>query len=172
MNLRIGGAKQIAEKLPQPVNSEDFGRCGGLTWVLNGVWHAFHLNLEPPPSPVVMSLSALRAPLRNARVANPLRRAAPLPKAQFRSTFARKYSTTPPPPAGEAAKSSTGLYLGLGGVAAAGIAYYFFATDSGKETGTSVKSGVQSAKVAANFVPTKEDYIKVIFFFISRRCKT
>ncbi|KAF9568162.1 cytochrome c peroxidase [Agrocybe pediades] len=107
-----------------------------------------------------MSFSALRAPLRNARVANPLKRVSPFPKAQFRASFARNYST--PPPAGEAAKSSsTGLYLGLGGAAAAGLAYFFFATDSGKETGTSVKSGVQSAKVAANFVPTKEDYIKV-----------
>jgi len=105
-----------------------------------------------------MSFSALRTPLRSA-AANPLRRAAQLPKGQFRSNFNRKFSTPPPPPP---AKSSTGLYLGVGALAAAGLGYYFYATESGKEAATAGKSGLQAAKVKANFVPTKEDYIKVV----------
>ncbi|KAF8149457.1 cytochrome c peroxidase [Crassisporium funariophilum] len=104
-----------------------------------------------------MSFSAFR----NATAA-PLRRAAARAstKPQFRNTFNRKFST-PPPPGPEAKSSSTGLYLGLGAAAAGGLAYYFYATTSGKEAGTAIKSGVQVAKVKANFVPTKEDYIKV-----------
>ncbi|KAH9484886.1 heme peroxidase [Psilocybe cubensis] len=104
-----------------------------------------------------MSFSVFRASFRNP-AANPLRRATQLPKAQFRVKFTRNFST--PPPAAEA-KSNTALYAGLGAAAAGGIAYYFYATNSGKEAGTAVKSGVQAAKVSANFVPTKEDYIKV-----------
>lgn len=102
-----------------------------------------------------MSASVLRNPLRTA-----LRRSAARP-AQFRQTFNRQFSTPPPPPA-PAAKSNTALYLTLGAVAAGGLGYYFLSDSSAaKEAGTSVKSGVQAAKVKANFVPTKEDYIKV-----------
>ncbi|PPQ90636.1 hypothetical protein CVT25_006619 [Psilocybe cyanescens] len=107
-----------------------------------------------------MSFSVFRASLRSP-AANPLRRVSQLPKAQFRAKFARNFSSPPPPPAPEAKSSSSGLYLGLGAAAAGGLAYYFYATNSGKEAGTTVKSGVQAAKVQANFVPTKEDYIKV-----------
>ncbi|KAF8971247.1 heme peroxidase [Flammula alnicola] len=104
-----------------------------------------------------MSFSAFRYPLRNA-----LRRSAQPFKAQYRSAFSRKFSTPPPPPpAGEAKSSSTGLYLGLGAAAAGGLAYYYYYTVSGKEAGTALASGFQAAKVKANFVPTKEDYIKV-----------
>ncbi|CAA7260719.1 unnamed protein product [Cyclocybe aegerita] len=103
-----------------------------------------------------MSFSALRNPLRNTA-----RRATQLPKAQFRANFNRKFSTPPPPPAAEAKSSSTGLYLGLGAAAAAGLGYYFYYTTSGKEAGTAVRSAAQAAKVKANFVPAKEDYIKV-----------
>jgi cytochrome c peroxidase len=107
-----------------------------------------------------MSLSIFRAPLRNA--AAPLRRAAIAQapncnRALFRNAFNRKYSTPPPPQT----KSSTGLYVGVAAVVALGVAYYYYDTVSGKEAGTAVKSGIQAAKVKVNFVPSKEDYIKV-----------
>ena len=95
------------------------------------------------------------------RTAAPLRRAARVVPKTTSSPFrasgnaGRKYSTAPPPPEGKS--SSTTLFLGVGAAVAAGAAWYFF-TDSGENT---VKSGVQRAKVATNFVPTKEDYLKV-----------
>lgn len=110
-----------------------------------------------------MSFSVFRtASIRNATVA-PLRRAAAQApncnKILFRNTFSRRYSTPPPSPQ---AKSNTGLYIGIGAaVAGLGLAYYYLDTVSGKEAGTAVKSGVQAAKVKVNFVPSKEDYIKV-----------
>jgi len=105
-----------------------------------------------------MSFSVFRTSLRSAAT-NPLRRGAQLPRAQFRASFNRKFSTPPPPP--EAKSSNTALYVGLGAAAAGGLAYYFYNTESGKEVGTTVRLGAQTAKVAANFVPTKEDYQKV-----------
>ena len=118
-----------------------------------------------------MSFSVFRASLRNASVA-PLRRsAAQAPncnKLLFRNTFSRKYSTPPPSPQ---PKSGNGLYIGIGvAVAGFGLAYYYYDTVSGKEAGTAVKSGIQAAKVKVNFVPTKEDYIKVnqTLFFLFR----
>lgn len=105
-----------------------------------------------------MSVSVIRNPLRTA-----LRRTAARP-VQFRQSFNRNFSTPPPTPA---AKSNTALYLGLGAVAVGGLGYFFLSDSSAaKEAGTSVKSGVQVAKVKANFVPTKEDYIKVSDTFI------
>ena len=112
-----------------------------------------------------MSFSVLRAAsLRNA-TSVPLRRAAAQApncnKLLFRNTFSRKYSTPPPPPQ---AKSRTALTIGIGAalVGLGGLAYYYLDDSvSGKEVGTAVKSGVQAAKVKANFVPSKEDYIKV-----------
>jgi hypothetical protein len=118
-----------------------------------------------------MSLNIFRTTLRNAAAA-PLRRTAIAQapnynRALFRNTFNRKYSTPPPPQA----KSGAGLYVGVGAVVALGLAYYFYDTVSGKEAGTAVKSGIQAAKVKVNFVPSKEDYIKVnqraTFFFLS-----
>ena len=55
------------------------------------------------------------------------------------------------------------LYIGIGAVVAGlGLAYYYLDTISGREVlGIAVKSGVQSAKVKVNFMPLKEDYIKV-----------
>lgn len=78
----------------------------------------------------------------------------------FRTPAFRRFSTeTPPPPK----KSNTALYAGVGAAALAGVAFWIFSSDSdaAKSAGTVFKSGAQSAKVAANFVPTKEDYIKV-----------
>lgn len=107
-----------------------------------------------------MSFSVVRASLRNAA---PLRRTASQApncnKILLRNTFSRKYSTPPPSPP---AKSGSGLYIGIGAaVIGLGLGYYYFDTVSGKEAGTAVKSGIQAAKVKVNFVPTKEDYIKV-----------
>ena len=101
-----------------------------------------------------MSFSAFRNPLRAAA-----RRAAQ-PRFQLRSNFNRKFST--PPPAAEA-KSNTALWVGLGAAAVGGAGYYIYTSN---DASNAVKSGVQVAKVKANFVPTKEDYIKVR----SRRC--
>lgn len=103
-------------------------------------------------------MNVLRIPLRNAA---PLKRAvrAQLPKpSPFRASTGgrRGYSSAPPPPP-ESKGSSTTLLLGLGAAGAAGAAWYFF-TDEGK---TAAKSGAQVAKVAANFVPSKEDYLQV-----------
>ncbi|KDR67543.1 hypothetical protein GALMADRAFT_1356136 [Galerina marginata CBS 339.88] len=106
-----------------------------------------------------MSFSVFRAPLCRAG-ASPLRRVAQLPKATFRSNFNRKFSTPPPPPPASEAKSSsnTGLFVGIGVAVAGAVAYYFYNTS---EANNSIKSGLQVAKVKANFVPSKEDYIKV-----------
>ena len=110
-----------------------------------------------------MSFNIFRASFRTV-ASKPLRTAAVQlnTRAAFRSNFNRTYST--PPPSDGAKSSSTGLYLGLGAVAAAGVTYYLYATSSGKEAVTATKSGLQAAKVKANFVPTKEDYIKVTEF--------
>jgi len=111
-----------------------------------------------------MSFNVVRASFRTV-ASKQLRRGAVQVNSRpvFRSNFNRTYST-PPPPQGD--KSSKGLYVGLGAVAVIGAAYYFYATTSGKEASTAVKSGLQAAKVKANFVPTKNDYIKVMEFLI------
>lgn len=108
-----------------------------------------------------MSFSVFRAPLRSATLRRGI---AQTPtncnKALFRNTLSRKYSTPPPPT--PQAKSGTGLYVGVGlAIAGLGLGYYYYDTASGKVAGTAVKSGIQTAKVKANFVPSKEDYIKV-----------
>ncbi|KAI0339924.1 cytochrome c peroxidase [Trametopsis cervina] len=103
-----------------------------------------------------MSFSALRASARKAFVPAP---AAARTRLAFRTNAIRRYSTETPAP-----KSNTALFAGIGAVAAvAGVSWYIFASDSdaAKTAGTAVKSGVQSAKVAANFTPSKEDYLKV-----------
>lgn len=105
-----------------------------------------------------MSLSALRTPLRAS-----VRRAAQPSRLQLRSTFNRKFST-PPPPAPEAKTSNTGLYIGLGAAAVGGLGYYFYSINK-DDTVNAIKSGKQIAKVKTNFVPSKEDYIKVGAFF-------
>ena len=116
-----------------------------------------------------MSFSVFRTSLRSGATVAPLRRTviqqAPnnCNRILFRNTFNRKYSagSTPPPPPPKSS-SNPGLYIGVGAaVIGVGLAVYFSDTIFGKEAGTAVKSGIQAAKVKANFVPTKEDYIKV-----------
>ena len=121
----------------------------------------FLLTSHTTSSLKTMSFSVFRTSLRSARANSlPLRRGAQqLPRAQFRATFNRNFSTPPPGPG--AKSSNTILYLGLGAAAAGGLAYYFYNTESGKEAGTAIRSGAQAGKVAANFVPTKDDYTKV-----------
>jgi len=112
-----------------------------------------------------MSFNALRASLRNGAAVRRAAASRAAPRAVKPNAFVRPYSTGPEAKSGS---SSTAIWLGLGAAAAAGGAYYYFQlTESGKEAGTALKSGAQVAKVKANFVPTKEDYIKVrLNFFI------
>ncbi|KAG2016338.1 cytochrome c peroxidase, variant 2 [Coprinopsis cinerea AmutBmut pab1-1] len=78
-----------------------------------------------------------------------------LPSVVRAAPRGRQYSTAPPPP--EAKSSSSGLLWGLGAAGAAGVAYFFFQGDAENV----VKGGVQSAKAATHFTPSKEDYQKV-----------
>lgn len=99
-----------------------------------------------------MSFNALRVSLRRAAFS-------PVPRAPVRTAF-RKYST---PPAPETKKSNTLLFAGLGGVAVLGLGYFVYSSSSApaREVSTAAKSAAQAVKVAANFVPKKEDYQKV-----------
>ncbi|OSX65959.1 hypothetical protein POSPLADRAFT_1043507 [Postia placenta MAD-698-R-SB12] len=100
-----------------------------------------------------MSFAAFRASLRKAPFSPPrAARVVRTPSGAF-----RRYSTEVPK------KSNTALFAGLGAAAVGGIAIYVYASDSNsaKEAGTAVKSGVQVAKSAAHFTPTKDDYQKV-----------
>ena len=111
-----------------------------------------------------MSFAAVRLALR--RPAAPrLAYAAPRARAVPRNPAFRRYNSsqsTPPPPASEPKTSSNlPIFAAIAIAVGAGGFYYYSTTDSGKEAGTAIKSGVQAGKVAANFVPTKEDYIKV-----------
>ena len=102
-----------------------------------------------------MSLAALRASTRRINLAAPAGR---LPRTAARNPVFRKYSTEPPKKSSNAA-----LFGALGAATVGGIAFWVYASnsDSAKEAGSAVRSGVQSAKAATNFTPTKEDYQKV-----------
>ncbi|OCH93733.1 cytochrome c peroxidase [Obba rivulosa] len=104
-----------------------------------------------------MSASLLRAPFRRVAIPPVVSRT---PRA-FRNPAFRKYSTEVPKPEG---RSNAALIAGLGLAAVgAGVGLWIYTSDStkAKEAGTAVKSGVQSAKAAAHYTPTKEDYQKV-----------
>ncbi|CAL1706350.1 unnamed protein product [Somion occarium] len=110
-----------------------------------------------------MSFAVLRASFRkSAAPANFARRSV---NTRFRVPAFRRFSTeTPPPPPPEPPKkSNTALYAGLGAAAVGGVAFwiYYSQSDAARTAGTAVKSGVQSAKAATNFVPSKNDYVKV-----------
>ena len=111
-----------------------------------------------------MSFSAFKASLRKAPV-NAAR-----PARAFRTTGLRRYTTEVPKPEAPK-KSNTALYAGIGAAAVGGIAFYIYTSnsDAAKEAGTLAKSGAQAVKVAANFVPTKEDYEKVCDLKIHRQ---
>ncbi|OBZ70799.1 Cytochrome c peroxidase, mitochondrial [Grifola frondosa] len=102
-----------------------------------------------------MSFSAFRAVARKASLAAPAARNS---RVALRNPAFRKYSTEAPKKT-----SNTVLFAALGVGVAGGVAWYVYASDSNtaKEAGTALKSGAQSAKVLANFVPTKDDYQKV-----------
>ncbi|KAI5115692.1 hypothetical protein M0805_002835 [Coniferiporia weirii] len=102
------------------------------------------------------SFAALRVSTRRAAFAAAPRSAV---RTNMRASF-RKYSTESAEPK---KAGNTWLYASLGGAALVSAGYYFYASSSetSKEVGTAAKSAAQSAKVLANFVPTKEDYQKV-----------
>ncbi|KAJ8488883.1 hypothetical protein ONZ45_g13780 [Pleurotus djamor] len=99
---------------------------------------SFSSFLRAPARRAAFSVSVSRAPLRN-------------------QTAFRKFST--PAPDAPQAKSNTALYATLGAVTVGAVGYWLYT--SSDDAATAVKSGVQAGKVAANFVPTKEDYQKV-----------
>ncbi|KAG8864645.1 heme peroxidase [Tulasnella sp. 330] len=101
------------------------------------------------------AFASLRAPLRRAALntSRSLRAAKPV---------SRTYATG----SGASGNSNTALWVGLGLVGAGAGGYYMFSQDlsfseAGKQAATAGKSGVQAAKAAAGFTPTKEDYQKV-----------
>jgi cytochrome c peroxidase len=103
-----------------------------------------------------MSFTLLRAPIRRVAVS------AATPRAAFRSSY-RRFSTNPPPPPPKS--SNAGLFAGFGIAALAGGAYYYYAiSPAGADAGTAAKSALQSAKAAAKFTPSKEDYQKVPYY--------
>ena len=105
-----------------------------------------------------MAFAALRASARRVGSAAPLARAS---RTALRNPAFRKYSTEAP----QAPKKSSNaaLFGALGVATVGGIAFWVYTSnsDSAKEAGSAVRSGVQSAKAATNFTPTKEDYQKV-----------
>ena len=108
-------------------------------------------------------LAAIRTPARRVAL-SPAPRSASRSVARLRPAF-RKYSTESPPNPEPKSGSNTGLYAALGGIAVAGLGYFIYtSSDTAKEAGTAAKSVGQAAKVAANFVPSKEDYQKVKSF--------
>lgn len=103
-----------------------------------------------------MFSSAVRSSLRSSsRLAT--RSAVQNRASALRGSGFRKYSTEAPK-----SSSNTLLWAGLGTAALGGAAWYFYSSeDAVKGAETALKSGVQSGKVAINFVPTKQDYQKV-----------
>ncbi|KAF8658935.1 hypothetical protein AX14_007674 [Amanita brunnescens Koide BX004] len=99
-----------------------------------------------------MSFALLRAPIRRAV-------ASAAPRTAVRSSFRRFSSSAPPPPK---SSSNTALYTSLGVLAlATGAYYYYVLSPAGVDATTAAKSAIQSAKAAAKFTPSKEDYQKV-----------
>lgn len=103
-----------------------------------------------------MFSSAIRSSLRSSSRLT-ARSAVQNRVSAFRSPGFRKYSTEAPK-----SSSNTFLWVGIGAAAVGGVAWYIYGSDDAvKGAETALKSGAQSVKVAANFVPTKEDYQKV-----------
>lgn len=103
-----------------------------------------------------MFSSTIRSSLRSSSRLT-ARSAAQNRVSALRNPSFRKYSTEAPK-----SSSNTLLWAGLGVAAVGGVAWYIYGSDDAvKGAETALKSGAQSAKVAANFVPTQEDYQKV-----------
>lgn len=103
-----------------------------------------------------MLSSAFRSSLRSSSRLT-ARSAAQNRVSTLRSSGFRKYSTEAP-----RSSSRTLLWTGIGAAAVGAVAWYIYGSDDAiKGAGTALKSGAQSAKVSANFVPTKADYQKV-----------
>ena len=120
-------------------------------WGFSSSW----LHVTPGLRPTMLS-SAIRSSLRSSSRLT-ARSATPNRVSAFRSSGFRKYSTEAPK-----SSSNTLLWAGLGTAVVGGVAWYFYSSDDAvKGAETALKSGVHSAKVAAKFVPTKEDYQKV-----------
>ncbi|KAG6820276.1 hypothetical protein H0H93_002888 [Arthromyces matolae] len=101
-----------------------------------------------------MSFSLLRNPIRRATIAGI--RATPRVNALnsgFRASFRHNSTQANPAP-----KSNSNVFLIVGALAVAGAGGYFYLN---QDAATAAKSGVQAAKVKANFVPTQDDYQKV-----------
>ncbi len=112
-----------------------------------------------------MSFAALRASTRRVLAPAPV---AARTRVAVRSNAFRRFATesAPPPPEAPKSSSNTFLYAGIGAaVVVGGVSWYIFSSDSdaAKTAGTAIKSGTQAAKVAVNFVPSKEDYLKVSY---------
>ncbi|CDO76660.1 hypothetical protein BN946_scf184695.g1 [Trametes cinnabarina] len=105
-----------------------------------------------------MSLAALRASVRRVGAVAPAARAS---RTGLRNPAFRRFSTEAPQTPKKT--SNTVLFGALGVAAVGGVAFWVYASnsDSAREAGSAVRSGVQSAKAATNFTPSKEDYQKV-----------
>lgn len=110
-----------------------------------------------------MSLSTLRTPLRRALAGTPTRLAKP--QQALRNPAFKRWNSSAPPPNSANASSKTGIYAGIGAATAIGAVAFYTMMSNGDgaaaKAKNAAKSGAQAAKVAANFVPSKEDYQKV-----------
>lgn len=105
-----------------------------------------------------MSLAVLRRSVVRA-----VPRTAPVSRVS-RLPAARSFTSGPAPPsAGGTSWIQLALAAGLGAAGGATALTFFggSTSDLKKETETAAKGAARSAKVAANFVPTKQDYQKV-----------
>ncbi|KAI0084899.1 cytochrome c peroxidase [Irpex rosettiformis] len=107
-----------------------------------------------------MSFAAFKASTRKAFAPAPL---ASRTRVSLRSNTFRRFATESAPPPQAPKSNNTLLYAGIGAVAIGGVTWYILSSDSdsAKVAGSTVKSGVQAAKAATNFTPSKEDYLKV-----------
>ena len=106
-----------------------------------------------------MSFAAFRTSARKAWAPAPV---AARTRVALRSNAFRRFATESAPPPQAPKSNNNLLYVGIGAAAIGGVTWYIFSdSDAAKVAGTAVKSGAQAAKVAANFTPSKEDYLKV-----------
>lgn len=111
-----------------------------------------------------MSLSTLRTPLRRVVAGTPARLSKPQTLSR-NPAFKRWNSSSSAPPPNANASSKNGIYAGIGAATIIGAFAFYTMMSNGDgaaaKATNAAKSGAQAAKVAANFVPSKEDYQKV-----------